>query len=352
MKISYFTLIILLASLGVNSGCHRADRQTELSIQDTIPVKLMAVNSGSPEEKIEATGVFTTDDETLLSFKNGGVISRISVKEGDPVRKGQLLASVLSSEVDAKAGQARLAVEKAKRDYDRAYKLFHDSVATLEQMQNAKTALDLAQQDLKSVNFNQQYSNIYSPVSGFVLAKLANEGQVVGPGTPILQVNGASNSKWNLKVGVADQQWSQIKIGDRAKISTDAMPNDTLNAVVAKKSEGIDPQSGTFSIFLELTEKPNYKLASGIFGKSIILTTGQKNGLWWKIPFSSILQGNGKEGYVFITEDGKTAKKQKVKIAKIENNDVLIDAGLVNAKSIIISGSPYLVNGSPIIVKK
>lgn len=351
MKLAYATLLFAGIAISISS-CKQAERKSEISVQDTIPVKLMPINIGAGDSGIEATGVFTTDDETVLSFKNGGVISKITVKEGDAVRKGQLLASVLSSEVDAKAGQAKLAVEKARRDFERASKLYRDSVATLEQMQNAKTALDVAQQDLKSVSFNQQYSNIYSPVSGFVLAKMANEGQVVGPGTPILQVNGASNANWKLKVGVGDQQWSQIKVGDPAKISTDAMPTDTLDAVVSKKSEGLDPQTGTFTIFLELKEKPSYKLATGIFGKSIIMNSGMKAGNQWRIPFSALLDGNGREGYVFITEDGKTAKKQKIKVAKIENDDVLVAAGLEQAQSIIVSGSPYLVDGSAIVVKK
>ncbi|MCT1532989.1 efflux RND transporter periplasmic adaptor subunit [Sphingobacterium daejeonense] len=351
MKLGLITLLLAGSAISL-VGCQQSERKTDLAIQDTIPVKLMPIDQGSGGTQIEATGVFTTDDETLLSFKNGGVISRITVKEGDAVRKGQVLASVLSSEVDAKAGQARLAVEKARRDYERANKLYRDSVATLEQMQNAKTALDVAQQDLKSVSFNQQYSNIISPVSGYVLAKLANEGQVVGPGTPVLQVNGAGNAKWMLKVGVGDQQWTQIKVGDRAKISTDAMPTDTLEAVVSKKSEGLDPQSGTFAIFLELKQKPSFKLASGIFGKSIIIPTTTRSGNFWRIPFSSLLDGNGREGYVFITEDGKTAKKQKVKVASIENDDVLVESGLENAQSLIISGSPYLVDGAPIVIKK
>ena len=350
MKNTY--LLLFSSAIIMLSSCNSKERKTDILIQDTIPVKVIALNQTGLGAKIEATGVFTTDDETILSFKNGGVISRIAVKEGDPIKKGQLLAAVHSSEVDAKAGQVNLAVEKAQRDYDRARKLYQDSVATLEQMQNAKTALDLAKQDIKSVSFNQQYSQIYSPVSGYVLAKLANEGQVVGPGTPVLQVNGASNATWNLKVGVSDLQWSQIKIGDKASIVTDALPNDTLQAVVRKKSEGLDPQSGTFSIFLALQQKPSSKLASGIFGKSFIYPTITQNASVWRIPFSSLLDGNGKEGYVFVTQDGKTAKKQKVKIGKIDKDEVLIISGLEQAQSIIISGSPYLVDGSNISIKK
>lgn len=351
MKLAKYSFLLACPFLMLGA-CHQSDRKTELVIQDTIPVKLMPINAGAGSGAIEATGVFTTDDETILSFKNGGVISRIHVKEGDAVRKGQVLASVLSSEVDAQAGQARLAVEKARRDFDRASKLYRDSVATLEQMQNARTALEVAQQDVKSVQFNQQYSNIYAPVSGYVLAKLANEGQVVGPGTPVLQVNGANQARWTLKVGVSDQQWTQIQVGDPARVSTDAMPTDTLQAAVFKKSEGIDPQSGTFAIFLELKQKPSYKLASGIFGRSQIMTSVNQQQQNWQIPFSALLDGNGREGYVFITEDGKKAKRQKVKIASIGDQMVTVSAGLENAQALIVSGSPYLVDGSPIVVQK
>ncbi len=334
------------------SSCHQEKRTAGIPVQDTIPVKLIPLQQNGNATTIEATGVFTTDDETLLGFKNGGVISRVFVKEGDPVRKGQVLAAVHTSEVDAKAGQARLGVEKAKRDYERAEKLYRDSVATLEQLQNAKTALAVAQEDLKSVGFNQQYSQIHSPVSGYVLAKLANEGQVVGPGTPVLQVNGANNGTWMLKVGVSDSQWALIKVGDKASIQTDAIPNTTLQARVAKKSEGLDPQSGTFSIHLVLQEKPSGKLASGVFGKSQIEVNPGVTHTNWRIPFSALLDGNGSEGYVFVSVDGKTAKKQKVTVASIEKDEVLISAGLEDASALIISGSPYLQDGSPIMVKK
>ncbi len=347
-----YTALIASTSLILFVGCGSSERQSALPVQDTIPVKLISLHASGGVNEIEATGVFSTDDETILGFKNGGVISRILVKEGDPVRKGQLLASVHSSEVDAQAGQVNLSVEKARRDYERASKLYRDSVATLEQLQNAKTALDVALQDVKSVGFNQQYSNIYSPVSGYVLAKLANDGQVVGPGTPVLQVNGASNAKWKLKVGVGDQQWAQIKIGDQARITTDAMPNDTLAAVVSKKSEGLDPQSGTFTIFLELREKPAYKLASGIFGRSVIQSVQPSKEPYWRIPYSALLDAEGMDGYVFVTFDGKKAKKQAVKIARIEKDEVLISSGLEGAQGLIVAGSAYLQDGSPIQIRK
>ncbi|MBE8714309.1 efflux RND transporter periplasmic adaptor subunit [Sphingobacterium hungaricum] len=350
MKTTLYLFGILSVCTVFLAACGHSDTKSAIVVPDTIPVTLMAMENTLANNQVQATGVFTTDDETLLGFKNGGVINKIYVKEGDAVRKGQLLATVNRNEVDAKGAQAKLGVEKAQRDYDRVRKLYLDSVATLEQMQNAKTALDFAKQDLNTVGYNQAYSQIHASVSGYVLAKLANEGQVVGPGTPVLQINGASNANWMLKVGVSDRQWNQIQNGDLATIQSDGL-NAAVEAYVFKKSEGLDPQSGTFSIFLKLKDKPENKLASGMFGKATIQTKVNKSE-FIKLPYESLLDANANEGYIFITEDGKTAKKVKVQVKAIEHNDVLIEANLPQSQGIIVSGSPYLMDGSFIKITK
>ena len=66
-----------------------------------------------------------------------------------------MLATLNLTEVNAAAEQASLAYQKAERDYERASNLYQDSVATLEQMQNAKTALDVARQQYNSAGFNR-----------------------------------------------------------------------------------------------------------------------------------------------------------------------------------------------------
>ena len=111
------TLSSIVFGILLLSSCHQAERSAGIPVQDTIPVKLVPLQQNGTASVVEATGVFTTDDEKVLGFKTGGVISRIYVKDGDAVRKGQVLAAVHTSEVDAKAGQARLGVENARRDY-------------------------------------------------------------------------------------------------------------------------------------------------------------------------------------------------------------------------------------------
>ena len=102
------------------------------------------------------------------------------------------MATLKSAEIAAQVQQVELAVEKAQRDYQRADNLYKDSVATLEQLQNAKTGVDIAKQNLQQVAFNQQYSRIYAPADGFIVKKTANEGELASSGSPVLFMNAVS----------------------------------------------------------------------------------------------------------------------------------------------------------------
>lgn len=342
----YFVFLLgVLLNLWACGG--HENREKAIVEQDTIPVKVASLKEEDTNNEIVASGYFTTNDETILSFKNGGVISRIYVKEGDAIRKGQLLAIVNPTEIGTQVQQVELSYQKAVRDYHRADKLFKDSVATLEQLQNAKTALEVAKQQLEGAKFNQNYTQIKATSNGFVLKKLAAEGQIVGPGTPVLQVNGANDGHWILKVGLSDRQWSSLKEGDRAQIKSDAIPQP-LNAKVVRKAEAIDAQSGTFGIELGITDAQPKGLAAGLFGKASIWPTKKQTG--YVIPYDALLDGGENEGYVFVTDDDKTVKKVKVQLGAIYKDKIKVIGGLEHAKSVVISGSAYLTDGAKIKV--
>jgi hypothetical protein len=85
-----------------------------------------------------------------------------------------------------------------------------------------------------------------------------------------------------------------------------------------------------------------------MFGKARIQSTQAVQG--WEIPFESVLDANGDTGFVFVA-DGSKAKKVKVQLGKITPNGIQILGGLENYKSLIVSGSAYLSDGSTIEAK-
>lgn len=348
MKRIHNTIVAGTALLLASCGTKHEEKKTMDT--DVIPVRVMELKLTGNGTDISTSGQFTTDDETLLSFKTGGIINRIYVKEGDAVRAGQILATLNMTEINAQVEVARTAFEKASRDYQRVTNLYKDSVATLEQSQNAKTAMDIARQQLTAAEFNRNYSQIKATQNGYILRKLANEGQVAGPGMPIFQVNGAKSGTWTLKAGVSDKEWGAIKVGDKATITVAALNNQQYDGIVCRRSESADPLTGSFNVEIKFAgQKP--EIAAGMFGKAVVHTTNNKQTIaTWAIPYDALLDGDGNSGYVFVTKDGHKAQKIKVTVASIEKDKVIISDGLQDAGALIISGSAYLTDSSKINV--
>lgn len=334
------TTIIVLASCGGKKPV----KDNNVSSSEIIPVKLLPVAGDTNNNVINVPGTLSTEQVANLSFKIGGIIENISVKEGDKVKKGQLLATLKSAEIAAQVQQAQLTYDKAKRDYERAKNLYADSVVTLEQMQNARTGFELAQQGLHQVVFNQQYSKIYAPADGFITQKRLNVGELASAGTPVIAMNESSKaSQWILKAGLSDTEWSAIEVGNKARVNIDAFPSKQFDAAVTKKSLAADPVSGSFMVELQVDFK-NEQPAVGMFGTASVNTS--KPSVGFNIPYDALLEGNGKKGFVFVSDDKKTVKKVEVTISSINNNTVTVIDGLQGHAYIVTSGSPYLNDSS------
>jgi len=339
-------LFVLILSVTIVSCSSKAETKQKNS--NAVPVRLAAITGDTSQNVINTSGLLSTEDEARLSFKIGGVIENVFADEGQYVKKGQLLAALKSAEIAAQSAQAQLAVEKAERDYQRALNLYKDSVATLEQLQNAKTGLDIARQSLQQVSFNQQHSRIYSPSDGLVVKKLLNAGEIAAPGSPVLIISSVSDkSRWIFTSSLSDQEWAVVETGNKAIVTVDAFPGKKFNAVVSRKALAADPVSGSFAVELQVDfgkERP----AIGMFGKATIVPSKPLFG--FSIPYEALLEANGKKGYVFVTNDRQKVQKAEVTIASIDNNHVYIKSGLENYRFVVVSGSPYLNNQSTIIV--
>jgi RND family efflux transporter MFP subunit len=343
-KIPLFSLI---AAASVLFSCKEENKaKNSLGDADVIPVKISAVSALGLPKNISATGLVSTENEAKYSFKIGGVISRVLVEEGEFFRKGQLLATLNSTEIAAGLTQSALNVDKARRDYERADHLYKDSVFTLEQLQNTKTALDIAQKGKEAVAFNEHYSKIYAASDGFVSQKIASEGEVIGPGMPVLAINETrQNNNYLLRVGVTDREWAIINPGQTATVMLDGYADKKIDAFVFRKSQSADRTLGSFQIELKL-KLNDIKPAVGMFGKAEIAANQDQNVK--VVPYSSLVEADGDKAFVFTPDGANKVKKIPVTISKFDNQQVYLKEGLDGVKEIVISNSAYLNEKSTI----
>lgn len=337
-----FALIVAASAL-LFASCSDNKAQTPIT-EDAVIVKTQPVTFTDYATKLTYSGSLASTSETKLSFKIGGIISKIYVREGDHVSRGQLLATLDLTEINAQVQQASLSTEKAKRDESRVRNLFNDTAATLEQLQNVQTQLNVANEGLRIAKFNQQYAQIRATEDGTIIKKIMNEGELASTGSPVLMMNGTSNNDWVVRFGVSDKDWAILRKGDAATVSLDAYPDETFKGIINKMAEAADPQSGTYEI--EVKVLPNgKKFAAGFFANIQLNSTAvQKVSM---IPIEALAEADAKTGYVYVLNaDQKTVVKKKVQIAFIDNDKVAIKSGLENVASVITDGTSYLTENT------
>lgn len=129
-------IFVTVACAVLLAGCN--SNATE-EARPATPVRVVAATSGPAAPSIRTNGLLANKDEIRLAFKVGGVIRKLAVSEGERVHKGQRLAEIERTEVNAQVEQARQAHEKSKRDATRGERLYEDQVISLEQLQDLRT---------------------------------------------------------------------------------------------------------------------------------------------------------------------------------------------------------------------
>src|SRR5882672_11612521 len=259
-----FPIAAILVFALAKCGDNKAATANQKTAEDPILVKLQPITTGSYSRDLQYSGLIASNAEARLSFKIGGIVSKIYVKEGDHVSKGQLLATLDLTEIDAQVQQASQNLEKSRRDEVRISNLYRDTVASLEQLQNTHTQLSVATEALRIARFNQQYAQIHAPSGGAILQKLMNEGELATAGNAVFLFNGTEKNDWVVRFGVSDRDWVVLKKGDKATVNIEAYPGQTFTGIITKMAEGADPVNRTYPI--EVTVSPaGHKLAPGLF---------------------------------------------------------------------------------------
>lgn len=344
-------LWLVVASLlpfGFAACQQKAKTQSPQKDDAVIAVHTAPVGKVNIAESVYASGLVSSDTEARLSFKTGGIIQKIMVNEGQKVRRGQLLATLNLTEINAQVNQSRQSADKAERDLQRLKSLYADTAATLEQLQNVTTASEVARQNLTIAQFNRNYSQLRSPVEGTVVKKYLNEGELVAPGALVLYVAATGQKNWVVRLGVSDKDWVKLDVGNRANVTLDAYPDDTFTGAVTELAQAADAASKLYEVEIQVNANGK-RFAPGLFAKVEIIP-GQTRS-YATVPVEAIVEGNGKSAFVYVLADvGGKVKKLPVQIGFFDDRKVMITKGLENVKEVVTAGSAFLTTESSVTV--
>lgn len=342
-------LAAALASL-LSSACGGPARATpaqqSTEQEGTVLVRVASVARGPVERPIRTAGVVGAKREWDLAFKVGGLLTRVAVDEGSPVRAGQVLAELDTTELGAAVAQAREGLAKARRDSERATLLAASDVAPRVVAEDARTGAALAEAALAAADFNLRHARLVAPDDGWVDRRLAEPGEVMAPGRPVLHLSGAG-SGFVVRVSLSDGDVLGLARGAPATVTLDALPGVPLPGRVTQIGRSASRGTGSWQVEVAIDPRAaGAPLLTGLTAKVQIPRTVPAAGA---VPLAAVVSGDGDSGAVFTVKDGR-ARRVPVSIAFLDGDRAVLVGGLEEVPSVVTDGATRLADGVPVRV--
>ncbi len=338
--ISAFLVILLLAGC---TGNKNKPENNETAIP-VLTVKASKINSG---KEISISGNIEGSKTVRLGFLVAGKIDFIAANEGQVVEKGELLSSLDPANYGIAKELADIQVNQVQDEYDRL-KLMHDK-NSLSESDFAKINYGLqqakAQQKLHAKNLAD--TKLYSPISGVLLKKLCEVGEITGVGIPLFVVSDIRKVK--VSAFIPENELHNIKLGQDARVLVSSL-NETFTGRIIEVGSAADAASRAFSVKIEV-ENPKMLIRPGMIAE-VTIVTGQDNEVM-AIPVEAVLHDFNDQSFVYVVDEstGK-AFKRIVILGQAIDDKIEVISGLKDNESVVSGGQQKLVDGSPVIITK
>ena len=275
----------------------------------------------------------------------GGRIIKLAVKEGQNVRKGQLIASVDAESLEKQREEVVKALDLATDVFERQKRLWEQNIGSEVQYLQAKNNKERTEKSLQTLEAQLKKRNVYAPINGIVEMLMTKEGEMTAPGTPIVQLLNVSKVK--VVTDVPETYLGKIKTGDQITVSFPALGKETIQKVNLIGST-IDPANRTFKIEIWM-DNPDGALKPNLLSLVKVNDLTIKDAL--TIPVDLVQQEVSGQKYVYLIKgDAENTVASKVYIETGESADgkIVITSGLSKGDRIIVKGARNVAEGTPV----
>jgi membrane fusion protein (multidrug efflux system) len=305
------------------------------------PVEVISLKPSTVQEDLQAVGSLRSNESVILRPEVSGRISTIGFKDGQVVKKGQLLIGLDASLNDAEVAQAKaehdLALSNLQRSEDLARQKFISSSA----QETAASNAQVSEARLKLAQARQSKMRIVAPFDGVVGLRGVSLGDYVKDGTDLVNVEDVRVLKVDFRL--PERNLAQVGVGQGVEVIADALPNERWQG----KIEAINPRVDANGRSLELRallENSRGQLRPGMFVRVRVIIGERANALL--VPEEAIVP-QGEEFYVYKVVDGQ-ARRMLVKIGVRRDARVEIVQGLAPGDQVVTAGMRLTRDGQAV----
>ena len=323
-------------------GCK--DKPTEMK---NMPIKVTAEVAASASTIGQKTYVGTIEENssTPVSFTGIGTVTKMHVKEGQHVAKGQLIA-----ELDQTQAQNMVATAEAQMTQA------NDALARMQQLHEAgslpdikwieiQTQVSQAKSQLEMTKKNLADCRLYAPISGIVAQKIFENGMTAVTSEPVLTILDVTSVK--VRVAIPEQELAAITPATKSTVSIAAIDR-TMEGGRIEKGITADATTHTYDIKIALPNGDGRLLPGMIASVTLNVGGDAAEEASVTVPIRSVQQRGSGEHFVWIVVNGK-AHRQPVTIGATSGNRIAITSGLNGGEQIITAGYHKVGEGTAVV---
>lgn len=317
-------------------------------------VKVVTVGVSAAQSSVTYAGEVRARVESALGFRVGGKLVARAVDAGQRVRAGQLLARLDAADLalaqraaQAQIDAAQTSLDLAQADFSRYQSLHQQGFIGGAELDRRQSALKAAQAQLTQAQAQAAvqghqlgYADLRADAPGVVTAVLAQTGQVVGAGVPVLQL--AHDGDREVQFAVPEDKVAALRVGSAVAVRP-WMGSQDVSARVREVAASADPVTRTFSARASLPPGLDWPLGSTVSVQPAILQHVGQAVL--TLPTSALHRQQQGTAVWVLDPARMTVHAQPVQVATADGNDVVIASGLTPGAQVVVAGVHVLAEG-------
>jgi len=333
-------LILIVFKLSTNYKKINSNKNVSTDLA-YISVNVSPVSKMLIKGSLQLTGYMEAYSDIQIASQSQGTITSLNADLGQQKSKGSIIATIddkLKSLAVQKAKNLKMKLEK---DLKRNENLFNGGSLTEQQLDEAHNAYNDAVIQLQQAEKELSDAVIKSPINGVITKKFVDEGEFINIGSSIATI--VDISKLKIKLNISETNVYQLKLGDKAIISTDVYPGITFEGNISFISpQGDDSHNYPTEIVIQNNSK--HPLKSGTFANVSIMLPVTEDALY--IPRESLL-GSITDAEVYVAENNKAVRK-KIIVGNGNDKVIKVVSGLKEGENVIVNGQINLSDNKAI----
>jgi RND family efflux transporter MFP subunit len=358
--IIYSAFALLLGSGALLSSCAKSDgAENAPKTVETFTVKTGTVTNAQMTATFKATGSLEGIREANVNSETQGRILSVAVNNGSRVGQGGALVVVDNElkvialkQAEAQRLTAEAALEKAKIDSKRTSDLQVSGAVTKSQIELAELQVKSTEATLKAAESAESLAKrqlsdatVRAPFAGIVAMRYVNQGELLSNNTKVATV--VDDSKMKLKIPVSELDIPLIKLGDKVKVTVDAVTGKGYEGTISTISSKAD-MARSYTVEVEIPNAAK-ELKSGMFARAEIDREAARTVP--TVPSDAIIY-NGTRTQVYTVDDKGVAHLKGIKIGTTTPERAEITEGLSNGEVVVTFGQPQLKDGVHVKVQQ